>query len=362
MRRCIVWMAVAVLSAPFPALAQSWQAGVGLQGGFTYFQMAGGGSKAFFTELTVPSVSFAGIEPNPAALYFIVPVHGRFALEPSFAAGVESGQTVATVTYQAGLRGDYLLAGGFYVAGGLAAGRMAGDGRAPGFTVGAQAAAGYRFPLMQALEGRVEAVAQFWTGKQGALPALDTYSLMFGVTAPFAAPRVRRAPAAPAAAPWRLALGTAAGFTLFHIPGIADYATFAVPSWGGTDFPYSIPSLYLTVPVGGRVALEPGLSVVRFHEEGYTAFDGTLSLHVNYAFRGGWYAGIGGHADVTTFTSRKLGALTGVGVQGGYRFRVAGPWDARIEVGHEIEARHRVLQELPFTATSVSVGVGVALR
>jgi hypothetical protein len=81
--------------------------------------------------------------------------------------------------FQAGLRIDYAIASGLYGAGGALLGRISGSG----YEAGLQVAGGYRFHLTGPVHARLEANVQTWKGKKGAINPIDTYGLLFGISA-----------------------------------------------------------------------------------------------------------------------------------------------------------------------------------
>jgi len=54
--------------------------------------------------------------------------------------------------------------------------------------------------------------------------------------------------------------------------------------------------------------------------------------------------------------------ITGLGVQGGYRFHLSGSWSGRLEVSHTMLARQRTAFEPPQSFTALSAGATVALQ
>lgn len=362
-----VGMLLLLLAAP--GAAQDWgPPRFGLQAGFTQVRYAGLHTR-FYNAFDLPGLNFGPDEPWPAVLYVIAPIAPRLALEPSLTVSSNEEGVFWETTMQAGLRADYLLTRHVYAAGGIVLGRL---GRAatplrPGFTVGMQAAAGYRLPVASSLELRTEVLAQFWRAKTKAIPAYDTYSILVGVAAPLASrasPAGTAARSAPPATTWRLSLGTSAGVVDVHFQDRnAEQLAVMFPSWGSGGGPaVSSPSLYLTIPVTRQLALEPGLDVHRYHAPGYDALFSHLSTRLNYGFRGGWYAGAGLDLGVRKLhTGGPLLGLTGGTVDGGYRFHLTGAWEGRLEVSHTIMAQQRAARSPPLTATALVLGATVAL-
>src|SRR5690242_9650923 len=187
--------------------------------------------------------------------------------------------------------------------------------------------------------------------------------------APLAAQRRAAAPAAPSAGAWPLALGTAAGFADIHIVGAGDITALMFPGWGSSlgslVIPVStIPALYMTIPIGGKWALEPSVDLHRTQGNGpITQFASDLGARADYAFGNkGWYGAGGVHLMALKTTGAPTFAQMGLGVAGGYRFHFSGAWSGRLELSHTIMAKHKTAGLPPYTLTALSVGAMVSVR
>lgn len=187
--------------------------------------------------------------------------------------------------------------------------------------------------------------------------------------APLAAQRRSAAPAPASAEAWPLAIGTSAGFVDVHtIGGPADVTALMFPSWGsalvGFGLPVStIPSLYMTIPMGAKLAIEPSLDITRTQTNGPdTRFGSTLGGRLDYAFSRGFYGAAGLNFLIVKATGIKTFAIPGLGVAGGYRFHLGGAWGGRIEISHTMMAKHKTTNQRPVTISALSVGASVALR
>lgn len=374
MNRAVLTLAGLLLLAGGAVQAQGWGPAVlGIQGGFTYFKYDG--SRYYDTELNLPGVFLGPGLPSPSAIWLRAPVHGPLAVEGSISAGVTSGPGFETSWSAASVRADYLLPRGLYASAGFLADRA---GSVSGATIssvlvwGVQAGVGVRVPLGPVIEGRVEAVAQFWE-KKGTVPAQNAYSLMIGAGAPLTGRAGASARSATGATvepgSWQLAFGTSASVAVSHAVGPgATVVAVMLPGWGGGSGILFTPApFYLTVPIGARFALEPSLDLHRSHflttNSGlFTASTTTLGLRMNYGFRGGWYSGAGLVVIGRKGTGRPWRGISGVSVEGGYRFHLSGAWGGRIEVSHTMLARQRAALEPPQNVTALSAGATVDLR
>jgi hypothetical protein len=359
-------IAAALLSGA-PLSAQAWgPASLGLQGGFTYIKYPG--TRFFDSELHLPGFSLALDIPAPPSLYLIAPITERVALEPSFSLRASANLADWNTNFQVGLRGDYLVTHAFYLAAGAVLARGAGGsvfGSSSGYGLGALGALGIRVHLGGSIDGRAEAVAQFW-GRTGGTPAQNAYSLMVGFTSPLSRSGTasRRTPTPSSRGPWDLRVGIAGGFVDDHFEdGLPnDIVEVTLPGSGtqGNAF-VSPPAFFVTIPLGGRLALEPGLEVHRTHFNGFTVATGALSTRVNVALGHGWYGGGGLEVVTKKATGTPMVGLAGVSVQGGYGFRLTGAWGGRVELSHTVMAGQRVWHEPPQSVTGLTVAVTVAL-
>ena len=362
--RLVAPLAALALLAPLRLAAQQWgRTALGLEGGFTYIKYAG--TKFFDSELHLPGFSDGTALPTPPSLYLIVPMSGRLALEPSVTVGLSSNLFFWGTHFQLGLRADYLITSTFYGAvGGVLVRQAGGNGvtNRSGYSVGAQAGLGARFHLTIVIDGSAEAQAQFW-GKTRVAVAQNAYSLMLGFSAPLDGTPASRTVGGDARHTHRgIRLGIAGGLSDEHITNGSDQLQLSVPG-SGTQAPFvSPPAFFVTVPLSDRLTLEPGLELHRTHYNGFTYGTGALATHLNLALGGGWYGGAGLVEVMKKATGTPLVGLTGLSVQGGYEFKLAGAWDGRLELSHIILARQRAWHEPPLSVTSLMVGATVPVN
>ena len=178
MRKTLFLLLAAIGLGAVSVEAQGWQTQLGLQGGFVRVKPAGTGRNDRTDAFLAPGFNLGPAFPAPNSLYLIVPVSPKVALEPSFAGAFLATGTSASV-FQAGLRVDYAIASGLYGAGGALLGHISDVG----YEAGLQFAGGYRFHLTGPVQARLEANVQTWKGKSHLINPIDTYGLLFGISA-----------------------------------------------------------------------------------------------------------------------------------------------------------------------------------
>jgi len=344
-RRFTVVLGLALLAVT-SAQAQrgSWQSEVGIQGGFSRFKPAGTAAKDHVDLFDVPG--FGG-----TSLYAIVPLRERIAVEPSFSFTQGSylfGFTLASI----GLRADYALTDKIYgAAGGLLQFTEAlGTHESQ---LGLQVGVGYRLRLGSGLNGRVEANWQT-THKATLAQPSNTYSLLFGLSSPVGASNPAPGRAARAAnRAWEPMIGAQGGYTRVHAVGGGDLAFLSFPGFGGAAVTTQLagiagntliptpPTVFAIIPVGTKLAVEPGLDLHRAQSQGLTVFSGNYNVLPDYAVSGGWYAAAREHlnwlkATKGFFNDPNKGSVsvTGANVAWGYRFRIGGALGGRIEANY----------------------------
>ncbi|HKR56193.1 MAG TPA: hypothetical protein VJS20_07815 [Gemmatimonadales bacterium] len=363
-KRLVAPLAALALLAPLCLAAQQWgQTALGLEGGFTYIKYPG--TKFFDSELHLPGFSDGTALPTPPSLFLIVPVSGRLAIEPSVTVGLSSNLLFWGTHFQLGLRADYLITPTFFGAlGGVLVRQAQGNGvtNTSGYNLGAQAGLGARFHLTDLIDGRVEAQAQFW-GKTRTAVAQNLYSLMLGFSAPLDGKTATRTGGGDARHPQRgIRLGIAGGLSDEHITNGSDQLQLSVPG-SGTQAPFvSPPAFFVTVPLSNRLTLEPGLELHRTHYNGFTYATGALATHLNLGLGGGWYGGTGLVEVAKKSTGKPMVGVTGLSVQGGYEFKLAGAWNGRLELSHIIMARQRARFDPPLSVTSLMFGATVPVN
>jgi hypothetical protein len=318
------------------------------------------------------------------ALYAIIPVRGKLALEPSFAASqLEGGTGHGLTLVTAALRGDYALTRRLYAAAGALLGFIETTGHHQ-TQLGAEAALGYRLHLAGRLNARVE--ANWQTTKEVALlPPWNTYSLLFGISSPvtsgaadLSAPAARGGGAGGQhESGWQPAIGLQGGYQRTHQVGSSgDITVMSFPSWGsglttsplGGAIAPSAPTMYVIVPVGPRVALEPGVDLHRTQFRNVTVFSGNFACRLDYALSGGWYAagGVNLHfikasKGAFTDTTKTTVSVPGVNLGWGYRFHLSGELAGRVEINYTMFKQNGDLSQATNTL-GLMVGAALPLR
>ena len=350
MQKQLVFGVLTILATPLAA-QNFWHPGIGIQGGYARVKPAGTGRSDALDLAEFPAPGYVSPLLAYSSLYAIIPAGRRIAIEPtlSFSNLAESSGGDAT-TARVGLRADVAFSPSFYAAGGAVMNNLQ-SGTQHSTQFGAQVAAGYRFALSPSLDGRLEASMTATKARRPGLGPYDTYALLFGVSS-----RLDRAPAsrgprtaAPSGA-WQPMIGVTGGYSSIHadganltitgvfLPGFGGSASAL--SGGGTFLP-QVPTLFAILPLGPRIAFEPGVDLHRVQSNGRTVFSANLAGRLDYAVAGGWYAALGVHENWIKGTKGTFSdtTATSVGIPGasvgwGYRFHLAGDLGARTELNY----------------------------
>jgi hypothetical protein len=128
---------------------------------------------------------------------------------------------------------------------------------------------------------------------------------------------------------WQTELGLLGGFVRLKPAGTSRRDQTDILSAPGFDLGPALPvpsAIYLTIPVGDKMALEPSFSGTIL-SAGNTLAIFQAGLRVNYSLTKNVYGAAGallGHINT-------IGYEAGVQVAGGYRFHLTGPVSARLE-------------------------------
>ena len=351
MRKQLVLGVLTILASPVAA-QDFWHAAIGIQGGYARVKPAGTGRSDAIDLIEFPTPGYVAPLLAGSSLFAVIPAGRRLAVEPtlSFANLTESDGGDAT-TARIGLRADLALSSSFYgAAGGVINSLMQGGSHSTQF--GAQLAAGYRFSLTPRLDGRLEANVTATKQRRPGLGPTDTYAILFGVSS-----RLDRGPAPRAAArvpaanrAWEPVIGVSGGYSAIRADGANLLLTGVfLPGFGGSvpaltaggTFLPQAPTLFAILPVGPRVAFEPGVDLHRFQGQGRTVFAANLAGRLDYAVAGGWYAALGAHEEWVKATKGSFAdstktsiGITGASLAWGYRFHLAGDLGARTELNY----------------------------
>ena len=177
----------AARSSTAAASRRAWTPRLGIAGGYASVNVIGFGS---LTALSVPGYGSA-LGPLvltnevtlPPTVFAILPIGNKIAIEPALDIHrfQESGQT--SFSGNLAVRLDYAVHGGWYGALGGNLHYIKETGLDAATRTGVNVGWGYRFPLVAALGGRVEAnYTMFGENTNLGLAPTNTFGLMFGVT------------------------------------------------------------------------------------------------------------------------------------------------------------------------------------
>ena len=355
MRKPIVLGVLTLLASPLAA-QNFWQPAIGIQGGYARIKPAGTGRSDAVDLIEFPTPGYVAPLLAGSSLFAVIPVGRRLAIEPTFSvANLTQSVGGDVTTARIGLRADLALSASFYGAVGGVLNNLQQSGQ-HATQFGAQIAAGYRFGLTPRLDGRLEAAVTATQARRPGLGPTDTYALLFGVSS-----RLNRTPAArgtraPSAGEWAPMIGVTGGYSSIHGDGTGLQITGVFfPGFGGSAaaltgagaFLPQTPTLFAIIPVGRRLAFEPGIDLHRFQGNGQTVFVANLAGRLDYAVAGGWYAALGAHEDWVKATKGSFAdsTKTSVGIPGasvawGYRFHLAGDLGARTELNYAAFAKN----------------------
>jgi hypothetical protein len=347
-----------------PAAAQRlWEPEIGMQAGYSHQKFAGTHTNNSITFLSVPGGNYLEALLGSSALFAVIPVRDRLAVEPQLAA-MQANASITSA--RIGLRLDYAITPRLYAAAGgvlnyLSPGTPAHD------QVGLQIALGYRVHLTGALNGRLEAN---WISMHDSrlLPAFNTYSLLAGFSTSLRSPNQSRRASGRANARWSPQLGISGGYTAAHRVGSGSLGGIFLPGSASnlTSFagPYvSPPTLFAILPIGNRWAVEPSFDLHHIGGNGLTKVTAlTAGARFDYAVRGGWYAGVGGQLAYVNPAAGSSGSILGATLAWGYRFHLAGALRGRFETSYTMSAKNDNLGSPPINTLGLLFGAMIPLR
>lgn len=362
---------LAVLSAlATGARAQSWHTELGIQSGYTRLKPAGTGASDPIDVFGIPGFNVGGIIPAGPSLFAVLPWKNKIAVETSLSARQGNDGLLGDATsLNLGVRGDYAITPKLYGAAGGLLNWIETSGQHE-TQLGVSAAVGYRFGFVRGLRGRVEANVAF-LGKSNLLSPVDIYSVQFGVSKQLgAATGARGRTAAPARASnraWEPAFGVQGGYTRAHtVGGGSDLTALSIPGIGGAvsilGTSAGPPVLFAILPIGRKIAIEPGLDISRIQTSGTTLFGGNLSARLNYAVSGGWYAAAGGNLLYLKVTGAGGESVTGMNLAWGYRFPFTSGLGGRFEMGYTMMRKNSNVPLPPTNTLALQFGATMPLR
>ena len=353
------------------ARAQSWHTEFGIQSGYTRLKAAGSGAPDHIDVFGIPGFGVPGIIPAGPSLFVVLPWKNKFAVETSLSMRQGNDGLLGDATsLNLGVRGDYAITPKIYGAAGGVLNWIETGGQHE-TQLGVSAAVGYRFGFVRGLRGRVEANVAF-LGKSNLLSPVDIYSVQFGVSKQLGAGTgaARGRTAAPARASnraWQPAFGVQGGYTRAHaVGGGNDLTALSIPGVGGAvsvlGTPAGPPVLFAIIPIGRKIAIEPGLDVSRIQTSGTTLFGGNLAARLNYAVSGGWYAAAGGNLLYLKVTGNGGESVTGMNLAWGYRFPFTSGLGGRVEMGYTMMRKNTNVGLPPTNTFALQFGATMPLR
>jgi len=373
MRKPILLGVLVIVSSPVVA-QQRWHPEIGIQGGYARVKPAGTGTSSDYTDLfEFPSPGYLVPLLSYGPLFATIPWSDRFAVEPTLGFGqLQVGTDVTTV--RLGVRGNYAFTEHLY--GGLGAVLNYISSGNSQMQLGAQLGVGYRFGLAPRLGARVEA-SWVSTRPNPNIGATNAYAVLFGVSARLDGAASTLPASRPADRAWQPMLGMRGGYANAHIVGGGSISGVIFPGFGGS-LPAIAggalaltqpPTIFAILPIGRRLALEPGLDIHRVQSSGQTVFSGNLGARLNVAVHAGWYAAVGGQftylkATPGTFVDPNRGSasVTGATLAWGYRFHIAGQVGGRTELNYSMYAKNADIPIPPVNVTSILFGLTMPLN
>lgn len=164
---------------------KAWSPALGIVGGYASAHIVG--SNTSISGIFLPGLTNSlGVPVQaPPTLFAIVPLSGKWAIEPSIDLHHTSQSGSSETSFEAGVRIDYAVTGGWYAAAGGQLMNVNPDVGSSGTLTGASVAWGYRFHLAGPTGGRME-LNYLMTGKNDTIstPPINTLSLLVGLTMP----------------------------------------------------------------------------------------------------------------------------------------------------------------------------------
>jgi hypothetical protein len=366
-RKLLAIAALAAFGMSTAAAQSSWTRELGIQGGFAKIKPAGSGANDAINLFDIPGGSFALYSSlGGAAIYAILPWHNKLALETQLS-GTQlnlAGTTVTTA--RIGLRADYAVSPQFYVAAGGVVNYINGLGTPESKQLGLQAAVGYRRRLTNTINGRLE--GSFTATDKKLLGALDVYAVQLGISSSLGGGKMAPASRRANNRAWEPAIGIAGGYQNMHLVGTGtDVGGLSFPGLGaslGDVIPLAtLPTMFVIIPVGQKLALEPGLD---FHSFSPTGSPGVkminLSARLDYAVGNNWYGAAGGQLFDYMPSGGTSGTTNGVNFAWGYRFHLGGSFGGRLEADYALNGKSSKLALPAVNTLSVMLGATMPLK
>jgi hypothetical protein len=367
-RKLLAIAALAAFGASTGAAQSSWTRELGIEGGYAKVKPAGTGASDAINLFDIPGGSFALYSSlGGGSVFAILPWHNKLAIETQVTgAQLNIGGTPVT-TARLGLRGDYALTPQIYAAVGGVLHYIDGLGTNETMQLGVQAALGYRRRLTKTINGRLE--ANFTATNKKLLGALDVYSIRLGISSSLGGGKMAAASRRANNRSWDPAIGFSAGYQNLHLVGSGtDLGGLSFPGFGGSlgdlGLPFApTPTMFVIIPVGQKLALEPGLDFHSYSPAGGTSVKViNLAARLDYAVSGNWYGAAGGHLVSFSPSGGTSGTTDGVDFGWGYRFHLGGAFGGRIEANYSLTAKSSKLNTPAVNTLGVMFGAMMPLK
>lgn len=364
MRKLLAIAAFAALSAPMAAQSL-WTPELGFQGGYIKVKPAGTGANDAINFIEMPIGTYVQQVLMNAPLFAVIPAGKKLAIEPQFGLtqlNVAGGNMITTG--RATLRADYALNPKVYVAGGLSASYLDQGPSTGHIGLGVTVAAGYRVHLTGGINARLEANWLSTKRSNGGLAPINAYQALLGVSSSLKTP-ARAARARSAGQAWDRVLGISGGYFGMRSSG-GSFSGFAFPGLGssltaGGAALAPMTTLFAIIPVGGKLAVEPGFDVHSISTSGTKVTGISVSGRLDYAATGNWYGAVGGNMQSVSGGGTS-GSVTGLQVAWGYRFHLAGAFGGRFEGSYLMSGKSTKLGTPPINTVGLTFGATMPLQ
>ena len=362
MRKLAFFFAL-IAGAATPAVAQTWRPEIGLRASFARFDDPN--SDAYVDMIDLPGVGgYGAVGLNPSALYGVVPLGGRLAIQPSFGfSNISLGGTVLTAV-SAGARLNMALTDDFYAGAGFNA-YLTKQG---GFedTQGAiELAVGYH----RTTGGHFRTTAELFFEKREQsefLPELNAFGLRLGAGYVFTGGTSRARRGGAEDRMWSPAIAIQGGWTLTSFPDVVDFTSFSLPfvsqsAVAGEIITPGPAALTVILPFGERMAVEPSFNYHRYKTDtGDPISSYGFGARVDYALNGSAYAAAGLEYTGISATGLDDGSHFGPVLAAGFRFPMVGALQGRTELSYRWFSGSDVFPS--GQATSFGFGILVPVR
>ena len=219
--------------------------------------------------------------------------------------------------------------------------------------------------MTNTINGRLE--ASFTATNKKVLSPYDVYSLQLGVSsslgAKTAAPASRRA----TSRAWEPAIGISGGYASAHLVGTGTSFTGIFFPGAGSDLflvaPLATaPTMFVIIPMGQKLALEPGLDFHSAATAGTSIKVINVAARLDYAVGNNWYAAAGGHLLDRSPSTGASGTATGADVAWGYRFHLVGTFGGRFEANYSVTGKSTKLGAPAINTLSLNLGATIPLK